>query len=92
MADKFTKGVMGDHSAKVMPFPTIDRVSFYREHMDRSMTAIAELNVQLQQVQDMLFNEVVEFETCVVELQSEIQRLERLLKNEQTINKIGKDT
>jgi hypothetical protein len=56
------------------------------------MLSIKELNVQLQQVQDMLFNEVVEFETCVVELQSEIQRLERLLKNEQTINKIGKDT
>jgi hypothetical protein len=91
MTDKFTKGVMGDHSAKVMPFPTIDRVSFYREHMERCMTAIQEMSFQLQQVQDMLYNEVIEFETCVVELQNEIQRLERLYKIEQT-NKIGKDT
>jgi len=91
MTDKFSKGVKSDQSGKVMPFPTIDRVSFYREHMERSMTNLQEMSFQLQQVQDMLYNEVIEFETCVVELQNEIQRLERLLKNEQT-NKIGKDT
>lgn len=82
MTDKFTKGVMGDQSGKVLPFPTLDKVQFYREHMERSMTAITELYMQLQQVQDMLFNEIVEYETCVAELQTEIDRVERLYLKE----------
>ena len=50
---------MGDQSAKVMPFPTIDRVQFYREHMSRSMISINEMYMQLQAIQDMLYAEVI---------------------------------
>lgn len=93
MTDKYAKGKMGDQSGKVLPFPTLDKVRFYRQHMERSMMAIEELSMQLQQVQDMLFNEIVEYETCVSELQGEIARLERLYMKEliETIKQV-KDT
>lgn len=86
MADKFTKGVMSDQSGKVMPFPTIDRVQFYREHMSRSMISINEMYMQLQAIQDMLYAEVIEFENCALELSEEIQRLQRLFEEEEKRN------
>lgn len=80
MADsRKTKGVKGDQSGKVMPFPTLDRVEFYREHLQRSMRSTLELYSDYVNIQDRLISEVIECENCMLELVEEIGRLEKVL-------------
>ena len=56
MAD-FEKGKPADQSGKVMPFPTIDKVKFYREHLHRSIDSIRDRMAELVNIQtDMCFS------------------------------------
>lgn len=77
MAD-FEKGKPADQSGKVMPFPTIDKVKFYREHLHRSIDSIRDRMAELVNIQDSLYAEVIELETCLHELHDEMERIKRI--------------
>ena len=79
--DKTNKGSASDISGKVMPLPVINRIDFYATHMDRCANSIRELYMDLTAVQDRLYAEVIEFENCVIELQEEILRIQRIFKD-----------
>lgn len=82
MVDKKTeKAIKGDQSGKVFPFPTLDRVAFYREHLQRSMRSTLELYSEYINIQDRLVSEVIECENCMLELVEELGRLEKVLND-----------
>ena len=66
---------------KVVAFPTIDRIQFYRKHYQRSADSVRELMVDLVQVQDRLYAELIEMENSLLELLEEQQRVQRLTSN-----------
>ena len=78
---KYEKGKPADVSGKVMPLPVINRIDFYATHMNRCADSIREMYMDLTAVQDRMYAEVIEFENCVIELQEEILRIQRLFKD-----------
>lgn len=75
---------MKDIKPKVVTLPVVNRVKFYREHLERSANSIREMMMDLCQVQDRLYAEIIEMENSLLELQEEIQRVQRLTSNKDT--------
>ena len=73
------KGSPADQSGKVIPFPTLDKIKFYRSHLQRSMGTTLELYGEYISIQDRLVAEVIECENCMLELTEEVNRLEEVL-------------
>lgn len=82
--DKTNKGSSSDISGKVMPLPVVNRIKFYREHLFRSMEAVRILWQEYVAVQDAIYAEFIEFENSIIELQNEIDRIERLYDEDKT--------
>jgi hypothetical protein len=75
---------MKDIKPKVVTLPVVNRVKFYREHLERSANSIREMMMDLCQVQDRLYAEIIEMENSLLELQEEIERVQRLTSNKDT--------
>ena len=84
---RFEKGEPADVSGKVMPLPVVNRVKFYREHMNRSIEAIRSLWQDFCHLQDCIYAEMIEFENAIMELQDEIDRLERIYGKEDKVDR-----
>lgn len=75
--DDFNKDIPAE--GVVIPFPTLDRVKFYRNHLQRSMAMTLELYGEYVSIQDRLVAEVIECENCMLELTEELNRLEKVI-------------
>ena len=78
--DDFKKDIPAE--GVVIPLPTLDRVKFYRNHLQRSMASTLELYGEYVSIQDRLVAEVIECENCMLELTEEINRLEKVLQKQ----------
>ena len=63
---------MKDIKPKVVTLPVVNKVKFYRQHLERSANSIREMMMDLCQVQDRLYAEIIEMENSLLELQEEI--------------------
>ena len=75
---------MKDIKPKVVTLPVVNKVKFYRQHLERSANSIREMMMDLCQVQDRLYAEIIEMENSLLELQEEIERVQRLTSNKDT--------
>ena len=75
--DDFNKDIPAE--GVVIPFPTLARVKFYRNHLQRSMAMTLELYGEYVSIQDRLVAEVIECENCMLELTEELNRLEKVI-------------
>ena len=75
---------MKDIKPKVVTLPVVNKVKFYRQHLERSANSIREMMMDLCQVQDRLYAEIIELENSLLELQEEIERVQRLTSNKDT--------
>ena len=75
---------MKDIKPKVVTLPVVNKVKFYRQHLERSANSIREMMMDLCQVQDSLYAEIIEMENSLLELQEEIERVQRLTSNKDT--------
>ena len=75
---------MKDIKPKVVTLPVVNKVKFYRQHLERSANSIREMIMDLCQVQDRLYAEIIEMENSLLELQEEIERVQRLTSNKDT--------
>ena len=87
--DDFNKDIPAE--GVVIPFPTLDRVKFYRNHLQRSMAMTLELYGEYVSIQDRLVAEVIECENCMLELTEELKKdieiqLKKNFENKFTFN------
>lgn len=75
--DDFKKDIPAE--GVVIPFPTLDKVKFYRNHLQRSMAQTLELYGEYVSVQDNLVSQIIECENSMLELSEELNRLEKVL-------------
>ena len=75
---------MKDIKPKVVTLPVVNKVKIYRQHLERSANSIREMMMDLCQVQDRLYAEIIEMENSLLELQEEIERVQRLTSNKDT--------
>ena len=75
---------MKDIKPKVVTLPVVNKVKFYRQHLERSANSIREMMMDLCQVQDRLYAEIIEMENSLLELQDEIERVQILTINKDT--------
>ena len=75
---------MKDIKPKVVTLPVVNKVKFYRQHLERSANSVREMMMDLCQVQDRLYAEIIEMENSLLELQEEIERVQRLTSNKDT--------
>ena len=75
---------MKDIKPKVVTLPVVNKVKFYRQHLERSANSIREMMMDLCQVQDRLYAEIIEMENSLLEVQEEIERVQRLTSNKDT--------
>jgi len=71
---------MKDIKPKVVTLPVVNRVKFYREHVERSANSIRQMMMDLCHVQDRIYAEIIEMENSLLELQEEIERVQRLTR------------
>ena len=71
---------MKDIKPKVVTLPVVNRVKFYREHVERSANSIREMMMDLCHVQDRIYAEIIEMENSLLELREEIERVQRLTR------------
>ena len=76
--------LINDIKPKVVTLPVVNKVKFYRQHLERSANSIREMMMDLCQVQDRLYAEIIEMENSLLELQEEIERVQRLTSNKDT--------